>query len=323
MKVLVTGATGFVGSHLAEQLINQNHQVFCLVRPTSNRRWLKHLPLNYILDRELKEVVADMDYIYHLAGVIKAYSFEDYYRGNVQLTKDLIEAVTEAKPARLKRFLHLSSLAASGPAGSVSGINEETSCHPITDYGKTKLEAEEVLRNYFERVPITILRPPPVYGPRDEGLLVYFQAVSYGLLPRFNPRRYVSIIYVRDLVNEMLKAAQHPRCSGGTYFVANQKPYALNALSDIIKDAVCNGRGVCPVPLPDILIRNLGAVFEAVADLRGQVTIFNRQKALELTQNYWVCRTDKARKDWGLTTETPLEKGIKETAEWYRRNKWL
>ena len=135
MRILVTGGTGFVGSHLVEALLERGNEVTCLVRPTSNKRWLVNLPVKYAAgdpaDKPfLKEAVRGQDYIYHVAGLIKAYSYEAYQKANVQLTADLVESAAEAGGSGLKRFIHLSSLAATGPAPDIAGVDEETDCRP-------------------------------------------------------------------------------------------------------------------------------------------------------------------------------------------------
>lgn len=317
-----------MGSHLVEALLKRGDEVTCLVRPASNKRWLVNLPVKYAAgdpaDKSfLKEAVRGQDYIYHIAGLIRAYSYEAYQKTNVQLTADLVESAAEAGGSGLKRFVHLSSLAATGPAPDIAGVDEETDCRPITDYGRTKLLGETALRPYLGRVPITIIRPPPVYGPRDDGLLIYFKAVSWGLVPYFSPRRHISIIYVHDLVNAMLKAAQHPATAGNTYFVANETPFAINELAGLIKSGVRNNKISCHLWLPDVLIKGLAALSEGLSHLSGRPTIFNRQKALELTRDYWVCRVARANRDFQWTARTALPDGVRETVRWYREYNWI
>ncbi|MFA5794372.1 MAG: NAD(P)-dependent oxidoreductase [Candidatus Brocadiia bacterium] len=327
MKALVTGGTGFVGSHLVESLLQRGDDVTCLVRPISNRRWLQNLPVKFIEgDLQeisfLKDAVKGFDYIYHIAGLIKAFSYDEYEKANATLTKNLGDAIIESNPG-IRRLVYLSSLAAAGPADDVSGISEDDRCRPVTDYGLTKLKGEEALKTYSSRIPITILRPPPVYGPRDDGLLLYFKTVSYGFVPYFKASRQVSLVYVNDLVEAIINASRNEAASGNTYFIANEKPYAINYLAKIIKKAVRNNKISCPLWLPDVLIKGSATLFEMVAYLSGQQTIFNRQKARELTRNFWVCRVNKAGRDFGWTARTTLEDGVEKTAAWYRQHKWI
>jgi len=301
--------------------------VTCLVRPCSNRRWLKNLPVKFVegdlQDKFfLKNSVKEFDYIYHIAGLIKAFTYQEYEVVNVTLTGNLIEAITESNPG-IKRFIYVSSLAAAGPAKDISGISEDAECRPVTDYGMSKLKGEKTLKPYLNQIPITILRPPPVYGPRDDGFLLYFKVVSYGFVPYFKSARHVSMIYVDDLIDAIIKASESDVARGNTYFIANENPYAINYLAKTINSAVRNSKISCPLWLPDVLIKGFAALFEGVSYIIGQQTIFNRQKARELTRDFWVCRTDKVRHDFNWISQTTLEDGIKKTSDWYKQQKWI
>ncbi|MFH1231635.1 MAG: NAD(P)-dependent oxidoreductase [Planctomycetota bacterium] len=343
MKVLVTGASGFVGGHLVQKLLEKKYEVFCICRKTSN---LKHLEtLSYPPERvprigftnlkfvtadlsntsynnTLKEVLKEVDYIYHLAGVIKAYSAEDYDKGNFGATRYFIEAVDNAKNKNLKRFLHLSSLAAAGPADDTKGISEESYCHPVSDYGKSKLKGENVVSGYKDSLPVTILRPPVVYGPRDSGLLFFFKIISYGIKPQFNPKKHISLIYVKDLVDAMILSAENPQSIGQTYFVANKDSYSINSIVDAISKVVNNN--AVNIRLSDGVIQKVAGVYEGFYYLLGlEPTMINSQKALELSQDYWTCQTKKIKMSIGFQTSVSLEAGVQETADCYLKNKWI
>src|ERR1041385_4347690 len=187
MLVLITGATGFIGSHLAEELHKKGYKLRCLVRKTSNLVWLEHLPVEYVygdlFDEEiLKKSGKGVDYIYHVAGLTKAKTREEYFRGNHLATKNLFHAAREAK-SNLKRFVLVSSLAAVGPSLNGSPVDERTAYHPITAYGESKMEAEKECLNAAHSVPMTIARPPAVYGPRDKDVFEFFNTMNKGLQP--------------------------------------------------------------------------------------------------------------------------------------------
>jgi len=173
MLVLITGASGFIGSHLTEQLHAKGYKLRCLVRKTSNLVWIKHLPIEYVygdlFDEEaLRQSVTGADYIYHVAGTTKSRTREGYFRGNHLGTKNLLDAVREVKP-NLKRFILVSSMAGVGPAHIGTPLDETTPYHPITAYGESKMEAEKECLKVADSVPITITRPPAVYGPPRQG----------------------------------------------------------------------------------------------------------------------------------------------------------
>jgi nucleoside-diphosphate-sugar epimerase len=334
MKVLVTGGTGFVGSHLVEKLLDKKYKVYCICRNTSNLQHLKSLPgsnnLRFInMDisnlsslNTLTDTLNNVDYVYHLAGLIKAYRAEDYDRTNFLATKYLIESVARANNKNLKRFLYLSSLAAAGPAEDAQGITEKTPCHPVSYYGQSKLKGEIAVNHYKASLPITILRPPPVYGPRDSGLLFFFQAASYGIRPQFNQKKHISLIYVKDLVNAIILAAENPCSVGQTYFAANRDYYPINNIIKTINRIVNDN--AFTIKLSDSAIRMITVFYESFCYALGrEPSMINNQKVLELSQNYWTCRTEKIKIDIGFEASMPLEEGLRETANWYSQNRWI
>ncbi|MBI5779698.1 MAG: NAD(P)-dependent oxidoreductase [Planctomycetes bacterium] len=334
MKVLVTGGTGFVGGHLVERLLQKKYEVHCVCRNTSNLQHLKSLPhsdnLKFVnLDisnpasyNTLTYILKDADYVYHLAGLIKAYRAEDYDQANFLAAKYLIEAMAKANNKNLKRFLHLSSLAAAGPSDTINGITEDAPCRPISYYGQSKLKGEIAVKSYDALLPITILRPPPVYGPRDSGLLFFFQAAARGIKPQFNHKKHISLIYVHDLIDATILAAEDHRAIGQTYFVANKEYYSINEVIKIISNIV--NKNAVSVKLSDGFIKTAAEIYEGFCYILGrEPSMINSQKVLELSQNYWTCLTEKIRIGIGFGASTPIEKGLKETANWYSENGWI
>ncbi|MEK7447861.1 MAG: NAD(P)-dependent oxidoreductase [Planctomycetota bacterium] len=331
MRVLVTGGTGFIGSHLVEQLLQKKYDVFCLVRDRNNLKWLS------LLGGQVKYIYADLssrsslesalsdsdawDYIYHLAGVVKANRKELYYEANFLGTKYLIETAAALDNKNLKKFLHVSTLAAVGPSGNGRAVTEETKCRPVTDYGVSKLMGERIVLEYLDRLPITIVRPPVVYGPRDRDLLIYFKIINYGLKPIIGTRKYINIIYVHDLVNGIIQAAESKEATGRTYFIANPESYSIEYISNLVQQSLnCK---VITLRIPDGVVKLLAAGAEYFSRLKGRATIFNRQKAREIAQHFWVCDTGRVQQELGFKTRVSLKNGLKQTAEWYLSNKWL
>ncbi len=176
---VVTGANGFVGSHLVDLLLQNNLIVRCITRKTSDLRWLKDKPVEMfdggLLDKEnLKKAFKDASYIYHVAGVVKAKTPEGYFNGNVETTKTLLEVASE-NSSSLEKFLIVSSQTVTGPSLDGKPVNENTECKPLTTYGKSKKTQEEVALSFTDKLPITICRAPAVFGERDTEIFIYFQ----------------------------------------------------------------------------------------------------------------------------------------------------
>ena len=324
---LITGATGFIGSHLAETLLNDGFRVKALVRPSSDLRWIKGLEMELLSGslhdrRFLEQAVSGADYIFHLAGAVKAKSPKDFYFNNTQATINLARAAMTAAPG-LKRFLFASSQAAAGPAECLEKpVCERDACLPLSDYGRSKLQAEQELLGLSGKLPVTIVRPPSVYGPRDTEVLVYFQWIKRGLalLPGFRPR-HAHLIFVKDLVDGMMLAAAAQRSLGKTYFLAGDISYSWGEISDII--AECLGKKPLKLHIPLQMAYLLAVFNEAGAHLLNKPAMVTRQKVREMSQLYWTVSSQAARDDFGFKCQYDLARGMKETADWYRANNWL
>ena len=326
-KVLITGATGFIGSHLAELLSKRGDRVCCLVRKTSNLQWLSPLNVEFcygeVTDKDsLREAARDKDVVYHLASLTKAVKPEDYYRVNAEGTRNLLEACAEENPG-LKRFLLVSSLAAAGPSPSEKPIDETWPPQPITDYGKSKLQAEKTATEFRDKIPVTIIRPPAVYGPRDKDVFEYFKMIRKGWFIKVGSRdQLLSFVYAPDLVKSMVTLAHSENSIGKTYFVCNPQPYTWTELSNAIIRAF-RKKQTRNLTVPIWLVNIIAHIAEFTARLRGKPALLNRQKMLEVRQPYWVCSASRLEQDTGFTCSTSIEKGISETADWYLKNKWL
>jgi nucleoside-diphosphate-sugar epimerase len=324
---LITGATGFIGSHLAQLLVSQGWKVRALVRRTSDLRWINGLPLELVYgdfgdQGSLEQAASGVDYVFHLAGAVKAGDPGQFYLHNTRATVNLARAAMEKAPG-LRRFLFASSQAAAGPAcGLNDPVCEHHECRPLSDYGRSKLQAERELFGLSGKLPLTVIRPPSVYGPRDVEVLDYFKWVRRGLapLPGFRTR-YAHLIYVRDLVRGMIQAALSENAVNMTYFLAEQRAYSWNQIADAIAGVMDKKVLKLHVPLQ---LAHLSALFnEAGAFLNGKPSMITRQKVREMSQVYWTVSSQAAQKDFGFSCEYDLFRGMKETAEWYRANRWL
>jgi len=326
MISVVTGGTGFVGSHLVDLLLEEGHSVKCIVRATSNLRWLKDKPVEIITsglyDKEkLKEVLKDADYLFHVAGVVKAKTEKEYFAGNVEPARNLLEAVSEVNPD-IKRVVIVSSQAAAGPSRDGKPVTEEMPCAPITRYGKSKAAEEEVALSFARQIPVTIVRPPAVYGPRDTEIYLFFKTYKQGLLSLVGfDKKLVSIIHVKDLVRGIFLSAMTPKSVGEIYFISSEQFYDWKQIGEATKKAF--GRGALTIRLPHFLVYAVAVVAEFFSLFSKKAATFNIEKARDFVQKYWICSVEKAKRDLGFRQEISLEDGIKQTIDWYKKVNWL
>lgn len=328
MNCLVTGATGFIGSHIVDILMDRGFEVRCLVRANSDLTWLngKNVELfetSYTDTEKLKLAVKDIDIIYHVAGTIAAKNYDGYLLGNKMPTINLLNAVLESG-TQLKRFLYVSSQTAIGPSESrEKPKTEDMPMTPITSYGKSKKETELEVYNYFDKIPITIVRPPAVYGPRDKAILAVFQSVKLGIgtLMGFNDK-YVSLVHSSDLSRGIVEASLSENTISKTYFISSKEFYTWKQIIGIIKKTL-EKKFLITINLPHSLILTLGTISELIGKLTGSVPVFNYEKGIDFIQNYWTCSIENANKDFGYEQKMSIEDGIAETVEWYKQNKWM
>lgn len=325
--VLVTGGAGFVGSHLVERLIELGVRVRCLVRRSSN---LRNLPESELLSLAygdlatgtgVPEAVEDVGIVFHVAGVTKANSNAEFYRGNAEGTENLLRAC-EKRASPLTRLVHVSSLAAIGPSWEGVPLREDADPHPLTHYGKSKLAGERAVQTSSVAPRAVIVRPPVVYGPRDTDVYYVFRAASKGLLLRIGREEsMVSIIQVKDLVEALLAAATSERAHGRAYFVANPQPVSWTEFAAAA--AAIMGRRLKDITVPPSAAHAVGLLAEIGARLSGKPGILSREKMAEARCRYWVCDTARAREELEFWPTRSLRDGLAETLAWYKNAGWL
>ncbi len=327
---VVTGANGFVGSHLVDFLLDKGHAVRCLVRKSSNLRWLEGKPVEIhpvgLTDADkLEPVLKGADYVFHVAGVVKARTPQGYFDGNVETTRQILTALTRThaqEPSRLKRLLVVSSLTASGPGKPNEPVNEDMPMRPITNYGRSKKAQEELLHQHMDKLPITICRPPAIYGERDTEIFLYFKTYNQGLMSTIGLQdKYLSLIHVADLVRGLYLAATHPGAVGETYYITSKDWYSWSQIGDISRQVF--GKGALRLRLPHGLVYSVAGVAQAYAGLTKQAATLNIEKARDLVQAYWTCDPDKAGQELGYWSELSLKDGFQRTVDWYRAERWI
>jgi nucleoside-diphosphate-sugar epimerase len=251
----------------------------------------------------------------------KAKNREEYFGANAEGTRNLVEACLEQNP-ELKRFVYVSSQAAVGPGNDERPLDETAPCRPITDYGESKLEGERIVREHSSQLPVTIVRPPAVYGPRDADVLGFFKVVSKGFRVSFGRgESFLSLVYVKDLVDGIIRAAENRKSVGQTYFIADDRVYSWREAFNIIAEVL--EKRTIPLRTPRRVVLFLALISESFSGLFGRPAKFNTQKAREITQRYWGLDVAKAKAELGFSAEYDLERGAAETVKWYRDMRWL
>jgi len=327
MKVLLTGATGFVGSHILDSLCARSVDSAILLRASSNRR-LIHSHLNQIdlrfgsiadaasLDRALEGVT----HVIHCAGLTRAFRNTEFYEANHLGTRNVVEAVNRRADG-FQRLLHISSLAAGGPVQPGKRAREDDVPHPVSHYGKSKLGGENEVRQNC-RTEFVIVRPPAVYGPRDDGFIQMFRTVKAHVRPVFlGGIKELSFAYAPDLADAVVTCLLHPKTAGKTYFVAGSEVISPQDFAKEIARQMGVWTLLLPVPTP--LLWPICAAQEALSRLTGRATILNRQKYAELRARAWVCDATRVREEVGVVCPTPIKEGIARTLSWYQEQGWL
>ncbi len=325
MNALVTGSNGFLGSHLVEGLLAKGYDVHCLVRRTSDLRWLTGLPVRFVygdvtLPESLREAVAGKDYVYHAAGILKGRSQWAFDRVNLHGTANLLKACWEYSRS-LGRFVLISSQSAGGPSRNKIPATETSEPRPVSRYGRSKLKAEQEARRYLRRLPITIVRPPAIFGPRDSGMYPFFKLLKQGVVALVSGKRCANLVYVRDVVSGAILAGEKEAAVGQTYYVAAERGCAWREFAE----AAARAMGVRPlvVSVPAAAVKAIGGWNTLTGALTGRARMLDWQKANEILQPYWLCDISKAKRELGYRPKYSLEDGLRETSNWYVKEGWI
>jgi nucleoside-diphosphate-sugar epimerase len=317
LNAIVTGSSGFVGSHLVERLLAEGFHVICLTRPSSDPAWIRRLPVEF---RPLDDpqALAGADFVFHVAGVTRARTAAEYLAANSDPTRRLLQAV----PPSVQRFVYVSSIAAVGPNPTAAPMNESTPPHPYDFYGQSKRAGECVVLEAAARLPVTIVRPPSVYGPRDtNGLAVMRAALRWGIVPVIGGgQKHISLIHVQDLAEGLCRAALQFAAAGQTYFVSGGN-YTMEEFAAALAAAL--NKPLRLLRVPGLVARLAGEWGQLKWALTGKPQIVSRRKMRDLLQPRWTCSWEKAGLELAYEPRFTLEEGLRQTAAWYRENGWL
>jgi nucleoside-diphosphate-sugar epimerase len=313
-RVLVTGATGFVGSHIAQAFVEAGYEVRVGSRASSNERWISGLDTERVpldLDgsaEDLSRALHNVDVVVHAAGITRARRPGDYYSVNAGGTRNV---ATAALREGVRRLVLISSLAARGPDGRD---------HPESDYGRSKLEAESHLRALSGRMEAVVLRPAAVYGPRDTDLLPLFRLARAGWLTVPSRAALLQPVYVQDAARAALAAAREP-VGFGPFPVAENRRYTWRDVAAGLEKAL--GRTVRAVRLPAGAFVLAGRMAEWAARPFSAVPILDERRSRDLALNAWTCDVSGTEEALGWRAEVPLFEGLERTARWYGQVGWL
>ena len=333
-RILVTGASGFIGSFIVEEALSRGMEVWAAVRGSSSKAFLtdpriQFITLNLGDPAQLREQLSQhaFDYVVHAAGVTKCLHAEDFHRVNTQGTQHLVEALMETQPS-LQRFVYLSSLSIFGPVREqqpYTEISDTDTPQPNTEYGRSKLAAErwlDTLAAQGNNFPYVVLRPTGVYGPRERDYFMMAKSIrqhvdfSVGYTPQD-----ITFVYVTDVVQAVMLALDHGR-TGGKYFLSDGEVYQSRAFSDYLQRELGNP-WLLRIKAPLWVLRAVTFCGEYWGRLTGKVTALNNDKYHIMSQRNWRCDIRPAIDELGYQPQVRLEEGVRRAVRWYQENHWL
>ncbi len=331
MKILVTGASGFIGSFIVEEALNRGFETWAAVRKSSSRKYLQDERTHFIeLNLSSKEQLAeqlrdcDFDYVVHAAGVTKCLNKADFQRINTEGTKNLVDALLEVKMP-LKRFIFVSSLSIFGAIKEqqpYEEIRETDTPQPNTAYGRSKLAAEQHLESLGTRVPYIILRPTGVYGPREKDYFIMTKSIKgHSDFAVGFKRQDITFVYVRDVVQAVFLALEKGQ-TGRKYFLSDGNVYQSVTFSNLIHEELGRPWWI-RITAPVWVLRIVTFFGEYIGRMTGKVTALNNDKYNILRQRNWRCDIQPAIDELGYQPQYDLQRGVKETIKWYKNNGWL
>ncbi|MFQ5472707.1 MAG: NAD-dependent epimerase/dehydratase family protein [Dehalococcoidia bacterium] len=327
MKVLVTGASGFFGSHIAEQLANAGHDVRVLVRETSDHTFLQDFPheiaIGDIADAgSLPAAVEGVDGVVHAAGLVKARSEAHFAAVNGAGTANLLAAITQSAPD-LKRFVYVSSLTAHGPGTHGLPRPIDAPSAPVSAYGRTKLLGEIAARQSPLANRSVILRMPVIYGPRDPALVPFFQSARFRIAPLLTGgHNRISVVYVDDAVSAVIGTlTSEADVVGKIYTPEDGEVHTWRDLLKAIEDFT--GSRALRIYVPRIGFDSAAFVTELFGKIVRRPVIFTRDKVREMAQSAWVCSSQTLKQDLGWEAQVDITEGARRTGQWYRDHKWI
>ncbi len=331
MKILVTGASGFIGSFIVEEALRQGMETWAAVRPSSSKRYLQDKRIHFInLNLSSKDELTtqleghEFDYVVHAAGATKCLHAEDFYKVNTEGTRNLVDALVTLKMP-LKRFVFVSSLSVFGAIHEeqpYQEITEQDTPKPNTAYGKSKWEAEQYLDSLGIQFPYIILRPTGVYGPREKDYFLMAKSISQHIDFSVGYKRQdITFVYVQDVVQAVFLALERGK-NGRKYFLSDGDVYQSATFSDLLHHEL-GEKWLVRIKAPIWLLRVITFFGEYIGRATGKMSALNNDKYNILKQRNWRCDIEPAVDELGFHPQYPLDRGVKLAVKWYKENKWL
>jgi len=338
-KILITGASGFIGSFIVEEALKQGFETWAAIRKSSSKAFLKDerihfIELNLSSEEQLHEQLKNhqFDYVVHAAGVTKCLHPEDFFRINTEGTKNLVRTLLDLQMP-LKRFVYISSLSIMGAIREEQPyreISERDKAQPNTAYGKSKLEAEQWLdatnRQLIEKgqapFPYIILRPTGVYGPRERDYFMMFKSIqAHTDFAVGYKQQDITFVYVTDVVQAVFLALEKGE-TGRRYFLSDGEVYQSSTFSNLIRKELGNPWWI-RITAPLWLLRIITFCGDRIGHMTGKITALNNDKYHIMKQRNWRCDIEPARQELGFEPQVQLAEGVHRCVEWYKKNKWL
>ena len=331
MKILITGASGFIGSFIVEEALKRGFETWAAVRKSSSKAFLQDERIHFIeLNLSSKEQLVEQlkgqqfDYVVHAAGVTKCLNKADFRRINTEGTKNLVNALLEVGMP-LKRFVFISSLSIFGAIKEqqpYEEIRETDTPQPNTAYGRSKLEAEQYLTTLGDRLPYIILRPTGVYGPREKDYFIMAKSIQqHSDFAVGYKRQDITFVYVQDVVQAVFLALDRGE-NGRKYFLSDGQVYQSTTFSDLIHEELGRPWWI-RITAPVWVLRVVTFFGEYVGRMTGKVTALNNDKYNILKQRNWRCDIQPAIDELGYQPQVQLAEGVKRSIKWYKDNGWL
>jgi dihydroflavonol-4-reductase len=321
VKALLTGGSGFIGSHLVPLLLDRGAEVTALVRDPDKTPELRGKNIRLLRGDlfSIPRLPTGIDIVFHLAGRTRSLNSAGYYTVNQGGTASLFRAL--AGSGGRPRVIVLSSLAAAGPSDGRNPVRETDTPHPVTAYGRSKLLGEQEALKFRETFGVIIVRASAIYGPGDRDFLEYFRVIKKGILPVASRQKEASLCYVKDLTEALWLCAQKELPSGEIFNIAAPPPNTWEEVGQAAARAM--GEKITKLTVPMGLIYAASLLYELRSRLTGNILLFNRDKYRDLLQPGWVADTEKAVSQLSFRPRYTLESGMRETLSWYKERGWL